>query len=51
MHNCAIFYEDYGENYIEQFELKYRKEFKKIISKKIKDGKLNLILTEYLELK
>ena len=49
MHNCGIFYEELGEEFIEKFEMNYRSTFKNIILDKIKEGKLSETLKAYFD--
>lgn len=41
-------YEEYDENYLDEFELKWRKDYKLIIDKNIKERELAKIISEFL---
>lgn len=49
IHNSEIFYEQYGEDFIEKFEIKYREKFKHIALNKIKQGDLKEVLFKYFQ--
>ncbi|WP_455544088.1 coiled-coil domain-containing protein [Intestinibacter sp.] len=50
LHNLGIFYERFGEDYIEKFEIKYKNAFNKIIHEKIKDSEFRDLFNEYFQL-